>query len=61
MRFRRSSGVDAHHDQVRFAWELGVPGGAVTVAGIDVGTLAADGRLRSISGFFGDPPPEDPA
>ena len=60
-RFRRLSGVDAHHDQVRFAWELGVPGGAVTVAGIDVGMLAADGRLRSISGFFGDPPADDPA
>jgi len=59
MRFRRSSGVDGHHDQVCFAWELGVPGGAVTDAGIDVGTLAADGRLWSISGFFGDPPAED--
>ena len=59
-RFRRLSGVDVHHDQVRFAWELGVPDGAVTVAGIDVGALAGDGRLRSISGFFGEPPAEDP-
>src|SRR5688500_16269598 len=33
-RFRRTSGVDAHHDEVRFGWELGVPGGDVTVAGI---------------------------
>jgi hypothetical protein len=60
-RFRRLSGVDVHHDQVRFAWELGAPDGPVTVAGIDVGALAGDGRLRSISGFFGDPPAEDPA
>ena len=55
-RFRRLSGVDAHHDQVRFAWELAAPNGAVAVAGIDVGELAPDGRLRRITGFFGEPP-----
>jgi hypothetical protein len=55
-RFRRTSGVDAHHDQVRFGWELAAPDGAVTVAGIDVGTVARDGRLLSITGFFGDLP-----
>ena len=55
-RFRRSSGVDVHHDQVRFAWELGAPGGPVTVAGIDVCDLAADGRIQRITGFFGDLP-----
>jgi hypothetical protein len=54
--FRRLSGVDAHHDRVRFAWDLVAPDGAVTVAGIDVGELAADGKLKSITGFFGDPP-----
>jgi hypothetical protein len=58
-RFRRTSGVDAHHDTVRFAWELGEPGGAVTVAGIDIAELADDGRLRRITGFFGPLP--DPA
>ena len=57
-RFRRLSGVDAHHDRVRFAWDLVAPDGAVTVAGIDVGELADDGRLRSITGFFGEPPAE---
>ena len=40
--------------EVRFGWELGVPGGDVTVAGLDVGILAADGRLQRITGFFGD-------
>lgn len=55
-RFRRVSGVDAHHDEVRFAWELAAPDGAVTVAGIDVGTLAPDGRLQRITGFFGEVP-----
>src|SRR5262245_18152277 len=53
-RFRRRSGVDAHHDQLRFAWDLVAPDGAVVVAGIDVGALAADGRLARITGFFGE-------
>jgi hypothetical protein len=55
-RFRRVSGVDVHHDQLRFAWELAGPDGAVVVAGIDVGGLAADGRLSRITGFFGPLP-----
>ena len=55
-RFRRSSGVDAHHDRVRFAWDLAGPDGDVAVAGLDLGELAADGRLRRITGFFGDLP-----
>ena len=55
-RFRRTSGVDSHHDQVRFGWELAATDGAITVAGVDVGTIAHDGRLLSITGFFGDLP-----
>jgi hypothetical protein len=53
-RFRRSSGIDAHHDRVRFAWELVGPNDSIVVAGIDVGVLAPDGRLEQITGFFGD-------
>ncbi len=53
-RFRRRSGVDAHHDQLRFAWDLMAPDGAVVVAGLDIGALAADGRLARITGFFGE-------
>ena len=55
-RFRRASGVDAHHDRLRFAWELVGPDGAVAITGLDVGELAEDGRLRRITGFFGDLP-----
>jgi hypothetical protein len=55
-RFRRTSGIDTHHDQVRFAWELAAPDGAVAVAGVDVGALAPDGRLSAIAGFFGELP-----
>jgi hypothetical protein len=52
-RFRATSGVDAHHDQLRVAWELVAPDGSVTVGGIDAGALAPDGRLARITGFFG--------
>jgi hypothetical protein len=57
-RFRRVSGVDVHHDQLRFLWELAGPDGAVVAGGIDVGALAPDGRLRRITGFFGEIPAE---
>ena len=60
-RFRRTSGVDAHHNDVRFGWELGTPGAEVTVAGIDIGILATDGRLQRITGFFGELPAADAA
>jgi hypothetical protein len=54
--FRRVSGIDAHHDQVRFAWELVGPDGVVALAGLDTGELGDDGRLRRIAGFFGELP-----
>lgn len=54
--FRRASDVDAHHDQLRFAWELVGPDGAVALNGLDVGELAEDGRLLRVTGFFGKLP-----
>lgn len=54
--FRRTSGVDAHHDRLRFAWELVGPDGGAVLTGADFGELAPDGRLRRITGFFGDVP-----
>ena len=58
-RFRRRSDVDVHHDRVRFAWDLVKPDGEVFVEGIDVGEVADDGRLRRITGFFGELTPVD--
>jgi hypothetical protein len=55
-RFEHTSGVDLHHDHLRFAWQLVGPDGAVAVAGIDVADLAEDGRLARVVGFFGDLP-----
>jgi len=58
-RFRRVSGVDSHHDAVRYGWELVAPDGTVTLAGMDVALLASDGRLQRVTGFFGDLPAKD--
>ena len=55
-RFVRTSGIDAHHGIVRFDWELADEDGAVSVAGLDVGVVADDGRLSRIAGFFGPVP-----
>ena len=52
-RFRRITAVDAHHDHLRYAWELVAPDGTVALSGLDVGELAEDGRLRRVVGFFG--------
>ena len=60
-RFRRTSGIDAHHDTVRFAWELAAADGEVTVAGVDIGVLGPDRRLRSMTGFFDELPEPDAA
>jgi hypothetical protein len=56
-RFRRATAIDAHHDAARYGWELRDAGGALVIAGTDVAELADDGRLRRVTGFFGDPAP----
>jgi hypothetical protein len=55
-RMERTSGIDQHGDQLRFAWKLDTADGTPVVAGIDVGELAPDGRLARISGFWGELP-----
>jgi hypothetical protein len=54
--FRRVTGIDTHHEFVRYGWQLVGPDGAVVIAGIDVGEVAEDGRLVKVTGFFGDLP-----
>jgi hypothetical protein len=51
-RFRRTGQVDSHNDRVRFGWSLGPEHGPALAAGLDVGVIAGDGRLRSITGFL---------
>ena len=54
--FRRTTGIDAHHDCVRYGWALVAPDGTSTLDGLDVAEVTADGRLQRVSGFFGDLP-----
>jgi hypothetical protein len=56
-RFRRTTGIDAHHDFARYGWELSGPDGVVAVSGTDVVEITPDGLLRRVTGFFGDLPP----
>ena len=55
-RFRRVSDLDVHHDAVRYGWELVNQDGEIVLAGTDIGTLDAEGRLSRITGFFGPLP-----
>ncbi|WP_327406353.1 nuclear transport factor 2 family protein [Streptomyces sp. NBC_01288] len=51
--FRPLGAVDGHHDTARFGWELvSEADGSAPVAGFDVITLDADGRIRSVLGFL---------
>lgn len=52
-----ASGVDQHHNQVRFRWDFLNAEGKTQIAGIDVGELGPDGRLARIIGFWAEPPP----
>jgi len=51
------SGIDIHHDVVRFLWRLIRPDGTGGDISIDFGEVGPDGRLLKIVGFFGPAPP----
>jgi hypothetical protein len=55
--FRRVSGIDEHHGQFRYRWEMVGADSAVIATGLDVGALADDGRIERVTGFF-EPLPE---
>ncbi|MGW3264714.1 nuclear transport factor 2 family protein [Streptomyces sp. NPDC001056] len=51
--FRPLGAVDGHHDTARFGWELvNEADGSAPVAGFDVVTLDAEGRIRQVLGFL---------
>lgn len=54
--FRRTTAIDAHHEYVRFGWDMVAADGSIAVSGIDIGVVAEDGKLRTITGFFGELP-----
>ena len=60
-RFVRSSGIDSHHGQARYAWQLVAPDGAVVLEGTDFAQTDGDGRLALVAGFFGPLPAREAA
>jgi len=60
MEFSSSDPADGHHDQVRFGWQCAPPGGPPALTGLDV-ALLADGRVRSLHGFFNGTPVSRPS
>jgi len=53
------SGPQVHHGMMRFTW-IYFEGDREQARGMDFGELAADGRIRRITGFFGPPPVVSP-
>jgi SnoaL-like protein len=47
-----ASGIEAHHDYLRFSWAAGgTPDAPLYIKGTDFVVVAGDGRIRSVVGF----------
>lgn len=57
--FRRTTGIDAHHNVARYGWELVDTAGTVALTGVDVAEFADDGAITRVLGFLGDLPPRE--
>jgi hypothetical protein len=55
-RIEMMSGVDLHHNVVRFLWRLVHADGGFGDTSIDFGEVDARGKLTKIVGFFGEAP-----
>jgi hypothetical protein len=54
--FVHTGEIEAHHDLVRFTWDVQAPDGTVIAKGMDVGTVSGNGKLLAIAGFFDQAP-----
>lgn len=54
--FDITSAVDAHHNVMRFRWEVRATDGSVIAIGIQFAEAAEDGRLSRVVAFFGPSP-----
>ena len=50
--FRLRGPIDAHHDRMRFSWELASDSGAPVASGIDFAVVAEEQRLETVTGFL---------
>ncbi len=55
LRFRAAGTPDAHHDHLRFRWELATPDGTAVASGTDV-AIVADDRFVAVIGFIDSMP-----
>lgn len=51
-RFTLVGTAEAHNDRIRFSWSLGAAGAPPAARGTDFAVVAADGRLRAVTGFL---------
>ena len=58
-RFRRTTGIDAHHNVARYGWELVDTAGTVALNGTDVAEFDDGGAISRVLGFLGDLPARD--
>jgi hypothetical protein len=50
------SGIDVHHNLIRFLWRLVRADGSAGDTSIDFGEIDSSGKLTRIVGFFGEAP-----
>jgi hypothetical protein len=50
--FRPHGTADAHHNLLRFQWELGPDGVEAPVVGFDVAVLTESGQIKQVYGFL---------
>jgi hypothetical protein len=55
-----TSGVDGHHDRLRYGWAILDPQSASILEGMDIGEIGLDGRLLRVTEYFGPLPPLPP-
>jgi hypothetical protein len=58
-RFRRTTGIDAHHNVARYGWELVDSAGTVALDGTDVAEFDDGGAISRVLGFLGELPPRE--
>jgi hypothetical protein len=51
-RFAPSSAIDQHHNRLRYSWEFR-KGKHLVLVGLDIVTMADNGLIQRIDGFFG--------
>lgn len=56
-RIAMTSGVDGHHDRMRYTWAILDPQGKAILEGMDIAEVGPDGLLVRVTEYFGPPPP----